>query len=290
MAPLIEIVGTDGAMRAAAARAFGRAPAEWSVDLVDEPSGEADVVVTDQNSATDGAVAFDPDRPEEALQEAATRLRRRPPRARTILVVGALGGAGATTVVLHLAAIWGGGTCVCDVAGGAARRLGLPPEARTWLPHDDDVTSAALPVAGGFRILCAPDPVPAPGHFPLRVARRSFERLVVDAGCGRDVEPFVAKTDVAVLVMPPTRPGAEAARAVLERHAAARWAVVTNRCGPGGQTMRTGLEAALGRAIALELPCCPALRDAEDEGGLVNERWHRWTRAVARLARALESC
>jgi hypothetical protein len=292
VAPLIEIVGTDASLRAAAARAFARAPGEWSVVVLDEPSGDADVVVADATAASGEAVTFDPDRPDEALREAGARLSALPPRerARTLLVAGAAGGAGTTTLALHLAATWGAGTCVCDVAGGAARSLGLPGDARTWLPHDDDVASAALPVAGGFRVLCAPAPVPAPEHFPLAAARRSFQRLVIEAGSGRDLEPLAANADAAVLVMPPTRPAAQAAAALLERHPATRWAVVTNRCGPGGQIMRTGLEAVVGRPIALELPCCPALRDAEDGGGLVTGRWHRWTRAVARLARAVDAC
>ncbi|HEV2756961.1 MAG TPA: hypothetical protein VG318_14435 [Actinomycetota bacterium] len=289
MTAVIEIVSTDEDVRRAAARAFTDVPAEWSVRLRDEASGDADVVVAD-GPVRDGAVQFDPDHPEEAVRKVAARLRPRARLARTILVAGAAGGAGATTLALHLAAVWGSGACVADLAGGAAAKMGLPPDSRTWLPNDDDVSGAALPVAGGFRILCAPCPVPAAVHFPLRAARSSFERLVIDAGTSPDLEDVVAKSDAGVLVVPPTRPGAEAARALLETHTAVRWAVVANRTGPGGQIMRRGLEGVLGRALTLELPCCPALRDAEDEGNLVDARWHRWTRAVARLARALDAC
>ncbi|MDQ3915022.1 MAG: hypothetical protein M3323_06770 [Actinomycetota bacterium] len=289
MGAVIEIVSIDPAVRAEASRAFTRAPAEWSVRLLDEPSGEADVVVSDDEGAARHVVTFDPARPGDAVEEVEARLRPREPRSRTVLVAGAAGGVGTTTLALHLAAVWGRGTCVADLAGGAGRRLGMPDDARTWLPHDDDLAGAALPVAGGFRILCAPSPC-APAHFPFAGARASFDRLVLDAGTCRDVERAVEDADVAVLVTPPTRPGAEAARGVLAAHAETRWAVVTNRTGPGGQIMRRGLEARIGRPLALELPCCPALRDAEDEARLLEGRWHRWTRAVARLARAVDTC
>jgi hypothetical protein len=288
VAPLIEIVAPAGPERDAAARAFATAPAEWSVELVDRPSGAAEVVVATGAEPPPGAVAFDPARPRDAVETVSERLSAVAHGARVVVVAGAVGGAGATTVALHLALEWAPGTCVCDLAGGVAPRLGLPEDARTWLPRDGDVAAAALPVEAGFRVLCAPSPCPAPDRFPLTAASAAFERLVVDAGTRPDLDPFAGGAHAVVLVTTPTRPGAEAARRIAAAHPGPRWAIVTNRTGPGGQIMRSGIETALGRPLTLELPSCPALRDAEDRGSLLRGRWHRWTRALSSLARALD--
>jgi hypothetical protein len=85
------------------------------------------------------------------------------------------------------------------------------------------------------------------------------------------------------VVMPPTSPGAARTRALLERIPPRPHAVVVNRQGPGGEATRALLQVALGSTIALELPCSPALRDAEDDGALL-ARHARWTRRVERLA------
>lgn len=67
------------------------------------------------------------------------------------------------------------------------------------------------------------------------------------------------------------------------------WAVVCNRLGPGGEMTRTELERIVEHRIGLELPCTPALRDAEDEGKLLGLRVSRYSRRVVQLARALRS-
>ena len=288
MGVAIELVSKDPAVRAAASRAFTAAPAGWSISLLETPSGTADVVVDETGEG--GSVCFDRARPGDALAEVERLLAHRRSAGSAVLVAGAGGGVGTTTLALHLAGSWGPGTCYADLAGGAARRLGLPADARTWLPAGDDCPEAALPVAGGYRVLCAPVPCPPPSQFPLASARSSFERLVLDAGTGRGLDPLLDAVRVGILVTTPTRPGAESARAVVEAFPSTRWAVVTNRVGPGGQIMRRGLEAILGRRLTLELPCCPALRDAEDEGRLLTGAWHRWTRAVGRLARVVDAC
>jgi hypothetical protein len=92
----------------------------------------------------------------------------------------------------------------------------------------------------------------------------------------------------AVLVTPPTRPGALRARALVRRWPDLRWAVITNKVGPGGETTRAEMQEVIGHRVALELPCAPALRDAEDDGRLLRTRWSRWGRGIARLARALQ--
>jgi hypothetical protein len=287
MSPRIAIVSRDDDVRAAAARAFGTSPGEWSLQLCDDDPGDADVVVRGSDVPADGAIVFDPEHPDDALR--AVHAACAGAASRTYVVAGAAGGVGATTIALHLAAALGSDTCYAELTGPSAR-LGLPESARTWLPRDEDVSSSALPVEGGFRVLRAPSPLPAPGAFPLGAARDAFARLVLDVGARGDLAAVLSGADAALVVTTPTRPAALAARALADELPGVSWTVVVNRVGPGGQLMRTALEQHVGREIAIELPCCPALRDAEDEARLLTGTWRRWTRGIARLARALESC
>lgn len=282
MPPKVAIVSRDPAVRDAAARAFAAAPPEWSVVLCDSAPRDADVVVRDRGG--DGAVVFDPSQPDDALAEVEARLGG----GRVYVVAGAAGGAGATTIALHVAAALAGRACCAELAGPSAR-LGLPEDARTWLT-DDDVALSALPVADGFRVLRAPQPLPDIAAFPLDAACAAFDRLVLDAGTRRDLDGLMETAAVAVAVTTPTRPAALATRQLVDAWPEVRWAVVVNRLGAGGQIMRAGLEALLGRRVTVELPCCPAVRDAEDEGRLVTGSWRRWSRGITRLVRALESC
>jgi hypothetical protein len=282
----VAIVSRDPATRMAAARAFDAAPADWRVVLVEEAPAHADAVVYGYDAAAEGGIVFDPARPGDALTSVRASAARPAPH-RTVTVVGAVGGAGATVLALHLAAEWGPGTCCAELRrSGVGAWLDLPPESRTWSPGEDG--PPALPVRGGYRVLLAPSPGPGAAAFPLASVRDAFERVVVDAATERDLTPLL--DDVGILVTPPTRPGARAARAVLDAFPDARWAVVANRAGPGGQIMRAGLEELIGRPLALELPCCPALRDAEDQARLLSSSRHRWRRRVTRLARALDAC
>ncbi|HEX2294033.1 MAG TPA: hypothetical protein VHN37_01855 [Actinomycetota bacterium] len=284
MALKVAIVSRDPAVREAAARAFASAPPGWKVELCAREPGDADVVVHGVDVAPDAAIVFDPARPEEAVRSVAASEAG----GRVYVVAAAAGGTGATTVALHLCAALAR-SCYAELTEPSAR-LGLDDDARTWVATGDDGAPSALPVAGGFRVLRAPSPCPAPGSFPLAAARRAFDHVVVDVGTRRDIECVVAPSTAAVVVTSPTRTAALAARALVERHPEARWYAVVNRLGPGGQIMRGGLEGLLGRAVALELPCCPALRDAEDEARLLSGTWRRWTRGVARLARGLAAC
>ncbi|MDQ4124001.1 MAG: hypothetical protein M3134_00175 [Actinomycetota bacterium] len=280
----VTIVSRDTAVRAAAAVAFQAAPSQWSVELRSDEPEDADVVVHGVDLGVDEGIVFDPERPEEALRAVEARAGR----GRVYVVAGAVGGAGATTLALHLAATLTP-SGYAELAGPSAR-LGLPDDALTWLPRDDDRSLQGLPVAGGFRVLRAPEPCPPPSSFPLEEARTSFDHIVLDVGTRLDLDPVLACATAAVVLTTPTRPGALAARALVETFPEARWTVVVNRLGPGGQIMRAGLEQLLGRRVAVELPCCPALRDAEDEARLLTGSWRRWPREVARLARALASC
>lgn len=284
MALNVAIVSRDAAVRDAAARAFAGAPAHWSVELCSAEPTDADVVVHGADAAAEGSIVFDPARPDEALKAVeATRAA-----GRVYVVAAAVGGAGATSVALHVSAALGRSACCAELAG-ASGRVGLPEDARTWA-HDDDLARSALPVAGGFRVLCAPRPCPDVTAFPLETARAAFGRLVLDAGTRRDLSAVLGSATAGVVVTTPTRPAALAARALVEEFPDTRWAVVVNRLGPGGQIMRAGLEGLLGRPIAVELPCCAALRDAEDESRLLRGSWRRWPRGIGRLARALEAC
>lgn len=281
----VAIVTRDPAVREAAARAFGAAPPQWSIRLCDEVPGEADVVVAGPDVDAPGAIAFDPSRPQEALDAVAAARSS----ARMYVVAAVAGGAGATTVALHLAATFGAGTCYAEVAS-RSDRLGLPDDARTWLPRDDDVALSALPVAGGFRILRAPLPCPGPDAFPLGAVRAGFDRVVLDAGADSELGCLTETAATAIVVTTPTRPAALAARRLMEAIPDVTWGVVVNRVGPGGQIMRAGIEQLLGRPVTVELPCCPALRDAEDEARLLRGTWRRWSRGIAGLARALDRC
>jgi hypothetical protein len=62
---------------------------------------------------------------------------------------------------------------------------------------------------------------------------------------------------------------------------------VTNRLGPGSDLTRHRLEQRLGHPISLELPCCAALRDAEDEARLLTSPLTQWIRRIDRLSKAL---
>src|SRR5665809_135008 len=90
-----------------------------------------------------------------------------------------------------------------------------------------------------------------------------------------------------VPVMGRSVPCAPWARAFIEEWPDLDCAVVINRLGRGGETTRAQLADLVGRPISLELPCSPALRDAEDDGRLVSLKWTRYGRAITRLADAL---
>jgi hypothetical protein len=111
--------------------------------------------------------------------------------------------------------------------------------------------------------------------------------VVVDCG-PRDLPSLVAPGDVVVLVTLPTRPAIARAKEILTLEGA-RWAVVTSRVGAGGCLTRRRLEALLGHRIAIELPCSPALRDAEDDGSILTSPLSPWWWKVKRLWRALET-
>jgi Flp pilus assembly CpaE family ATPase len=183
----------------------------------------------------------------------------------------------------------------CDLRWGSATRLGIDASAaRTWGDRDaveGSLHTAALPVPGGFRVLLAPSSGASEDVAGvLRGAAAEFDRVVVDAPFDAILDSALSCADAVVLVVSPTVVGAHRARSFMaERAPEVPWVVVLNRLGPGGETRRAELEHVLQRSVALELPCCAALRDVEDEGRLLGAPWHGWRRGVRRLARALSA-
>lgn len=272
----IALIGRSPEARDALARAFSGAPAAWSVTLHDEVPAGAHVVVCAPDASHPGAVRFDPGAPDGAVAEVAARIGR----AGVTAVAGAGGGTGATTVALHVAAALAPRvrTCVVDLDPGAAAfaRLGLdPPAAGAGEPASD---ARAIPAHPGFRMVAGPAGLDAAAAFDLVVADVPWR---VDAG------PLLESAATAVMVVAPTPTGVIRARALLAAAPGARWALVVNRVGPGGETTARAAGRELGRPVALELPCCPALRDAEDDGRLLHRPWSRWGRRIELLARAL---
>lgn len=283
----IAAVSSDESIRLKLARAFDPAPASWTVTLHHTAPPDADLVVCGPERPDVGQVRFDPDRPELLVPEIADRLAST--AARCIFVVGAVGGCGASTIALHLAAASGG--CLIDASGhGVRRRLALAT-ARSWSEGlvDDDLELSALPVAPGFRVLLAPaTPQPDEVGVVLQRAAAYFDHVLVDAAAP-SVASLASRGGLGVLVLTPTRPAAESAREILESNDSLRWAIVTNRVGPGGALRSRALEDLLGRRIAIDLPCSAGLRDTEDEGRLLTSPMSPWLWQVKKLWRALET-
>jgi hypothetical protein len=265
-------------MRLELARAFDRAPASWAVSLHESTPPQADVVVAAPDMSIDGAIAFDPDDPDALIATIHDALAT---NARQVIgIAGARGGSGATTLTLHLAARAGTGSCVIETPGaGVAERLGFESDHVDW--RNPDIELAALSVPGGFRVLLAPhngDVDEMAGVVDR--ARRTFDTVLIDLAVPRVMPKFV---DVAILVMPPTIPGARSASDLLASAKEVPWAVVTNRTGRGGESSRAQLQNLIGRRVTLELSHTPALRDSEDDDRLLTSEFHPWVRRAGRL-------
>jgi hypothetical protein len=278
-------------VRLAAARAFDAAPASWVIELARETPSDSDVVLYGPDVVAHDGISFDPNDPDGAVAAVEARARA----GGLVAVTAANGGAGATTVALHLAARFARSqkTCVIDtdVGGATALRLGLDEgSCKTWRDFDgtsESLMLCALPVRWGFRVALAPDETTTSMAELVRVARSTFERVVLDVPARVPMRDFAGEVGTGVLVMSPTIPSARRARSVVRAYPSVRWALVSNRTGPGGETTRSELETVVERRVGLELACCPALRDAEGEGALLASRWHRWALSLERLERAL---
>ncbi|HEX2051454.1 MAG TPA: hypothetical protein VHJ34_12620 [Actinomycetota bacterium] len=289
MTQRVAIVSRDPAVRLAAARAFDGAPPSWSVELHDRAPAGADAIVVGADVDEPGGVRFDPTAPGRVVDDVARTLGR---RGLVVVVTATTGGAGATTVALHLAAHAAAEheTCVVDLAGGVAERLGLDPgDTRRWdAAAPDGIRLAATPLHTGFRgVLAEHDADPERADALLDAAASEFPAVVVDAPRDGRLAAALGRASAAILVTPPTLVGARRAATVLEGAERPPWALVVNRLGPGGETTIAELERVVGRRVALEIPCCAGVRDAEDDLRLVTSAWTRYGRATARLWRAV---
>jgi hypothetical protein len=294
--PTVAILVKDPALRLRVAEAFDEAPQNWTVSFSDVPAPEADVVVVEDLGAGDGVV-FDALQPDRLIPEIQARLRRslKPSAGRAVAVTG-VPGAGATSIAMHLALIWGRRSETCyldlDTSWSSAPRLGLPEEAITWagVKSAEAVRASSLPIAPGLRALVAPvGGTDLEDAKLVRWALKEFQRTVVDLPYARWLPQTADAMDVAVVVMSPCVAHAHRVARMLATISVERIAVVTNRLGRGGETTRAQLESIVGRKIAVELPTFPGLRDVEGRHSLASLTWCRWGRALQRLARAIEA-
>lgn len=286
----VAVVSRDENVRLEAARAFDGAPPSWSVQLHEAVPTGADVVVIGPDVEYEGrAIRFEPGRAQHLLgdieRSAATGHR-------CVYVVGPCGGAGVTTISLHLAARLAPRMTTVYVEstwGAAGARLGFPDDHTTWSdmeqPHGS-VENAALPAPGGFRALLAGAGRMVPPDVMTHV-RRNYEFVVVDAHQDHLGSLILDEGTLAVMVVPPTKVGARRAKVTLSRRPDVPWAVVTNRTGSGGDLGRIELQDAIAHAVLDHLPFSARLRAAEDDGALLLSRWSLWNRKIDRLALAL---
>ncbi|MDP9235549.1 MAG: hypothetical protein M3P01_13510 [Actinomycetota bacterium] len=313
-AATVAIVATDPSLRAAVAQAFDSAPATWAVSFCDVAPPEADVVVFAEpqagamaselqadraasNQPRSAGVMFESSRPERLVPAIQARLDRLVPVAscRVVAVTG-IAGSGVSSIAMHLALSWAArfGTCFVDLdrTWTCADRLGLGAEVVTWDSATESAEAlrlASVPIEGGLRALVAPrTAVDFSGDALVQRARSQFQQLVVDLPYHHLASDRIAPVDATIVVMAPCLPHAYRVARILTEIDADRVLVVTNRLGRGGETTRRQIEAIVGRKVALELPCCPGLRDAEGKQRLVPLKWSRWGHAVMRLGRALE--
>ena len=288
----VAVISRDAAVRAAIAECFDRAPQAWDVGLFEERPAEADVVVRGPDVSTDADVVFDPAHPESLLAEIRALSSA---TSKIVVITGAGRGTGVTSAALHLARGLAAfrETCFVDLDvtwSGARDRLGLGSRTTmTWADAGESADGsrlAALPMPGGFRALLAPVGATPPADL-LQRAAASFERVVVDLPAG-EPDDVLGEAAAVLLLVPPT-PSGLARAAHLLRRPEVPWAVVISRTGHGGEVRRMEAEEILGRKATIELPCTPALRDAEDRGGLLRGPWTRYNRRVAQLAAGLDA-
>jgi pilus assembly protein CpaE len=210
---------------------------------------------------------------------------------------GVQGGAGTTTVAVHLAAAWArwgpAPVLLLDLAGGLAFRLDLGA-APTWstLASPTDVGGLARVLAepwAGLSVLPlggladgAPDPPPEPAvvQHVLEVARSSFRVVVVDlpATDGPAVRAALSQTDALVAVGRCETAGVRALQAAIDAWAAAgrdpdaAGAVVTG-VRPRAPLAPREVRAVLGDRLWGLIPAAAAeLAAAAEDGVLLLER------------------
>ncbi|HWC15322.1 MAG TPA: hypothetical protein VG929_12135 [Actinomycetota bacterium] len=271
----VAIVSTDETARMALVRSLEKGPSDWVLSLHREPPTGGDVIVCSPEVACAGALVVDPIEPGDVVARV-ERLTR--PRPRVVAVTSAEGGAGVTTIALHLAGALAGGGCPTafvdlDPARAAHERLGIEAVPAPEGPRP-------VPVPSGFRFVAGVHPAGLHDALPEDTA---WVVLDVPLAAFSDV---ARRVDAAILLIRPTPRAAQRARAVVDAYREIAWCPVVNRLGRGGQTTAAQLDRILGGRV-FELPPCPALRDVEEEHRLLSPGWSRWSRRVRRLADAL---
>ncbi len=288
----IAIVGRDPDLRLRAAEIFDSAPPEWAVAVFDEVPAGADAVVVCPDVEVPG-IPLDIEDPTSTL-DGVRRALTSHEEGRTFVVTAASGGSGVTTVAMHLAALMGKRDRACYVElsarAGGRERLGWSDEIadRSTALDEGSLLDAAIPAPGGFRALLAPsDGARRAAKDVIALCRATFSFVVVDAGPDPGCSSLLLEATAAIAVVPPSVPGARRTASLLAGHPDARWAVVVNRTGPGSRLTNAAFRSLLGCRPAIELPCNPRLRDAEDTGTFLLDRWSRWTQKVDALAGTL---
>ncbi len=264
-APLV-LVGAD-ALSAAAVRSLPRRPGVVVVAAGELPAaGWAGAVEVGAER-----VAVLPDDESWLLARCTSAVRAPVERGRLVVVGGACGGAGASTVATAVALAaapevtlvdadpWGAGL---DLLLGAERADGLrwPDLAGLRGRVAGDALLAALPDVAGVSVVAAsrssPQPVPPEALAAVVEAARALGcTVVVDLprSAGGDPPPVVADADLSVLVVPGRLRAATAARLLVEGPESA-WsaAQLVVRAVPGGLA-RSEVADVVGRPVLAEL-------------------------------------
>ena len=211
-------------------------------------------------------------------------------------VVGAVGGAGATTVAIACA-VGAGRECLLVDADPDSPGLDLPlgiPEGSgarwpqipdTADPLDPGSLRAALPQVGQVTVVtgsglsgAVPCPDPGWGDVPGRVqgvvgaGRADFARTVVDAGRGRLAGGLLGPGDAVALVLPATLAGVVAGRRVLADLPTHQVVVLLR---PSGWLPADEVAEQLGVPAALEVPRLGRAAELADCGDLLSGRTGR---------------
>lgn len=216
--------------------------------------------------------------------------------ARPLVLLGAGGGLGVSTLAAGVAGAVGGPAVLVDLdVGGGGLDLLLGVEAdRGWrwselggargdvgtlagrIPERDQVSVVAM----GRQ-----DPVePPPGAVAavLSAAGRDGAQVVVDAG--RGLHPALLESDLLVVVGAHVR-GLAAAQLVCDRLRVRMAGLVLRRFRPGGVTVAVA-EKALRHRVVAEVPDVPRLAQLADQGAPPWAAGRRWRRACRQVLEA----
>ncbi len=198
-----------------------------------------------------------------------------------LAVVGAVGGAGATTVALACAAAAEGRVLLVDadpLSTGLDLPLGIPSDAGgRWasVPDTDEPLvaeslAAALPSRQGITVVTGPMPDPAGGRIAgvVHVGRTSYRDTVVDCGRSPGMVPL-EEMDAVIVVTPATLAGVVASWRVLEAVPVDRVAVALR---PTGWLPADEVAERLGIGRLIEVPHIRRLAEGVECGEVLSGR------------------